>query len=278
MTSIFTVTLVSDGIKRFAIYRDPGTRPQDAVIWLHGGNGQAKLFLEEIRPRSNVVDVVPQGSETGDHPGWVNAWEAENDIPKGAPDNLVDIRFVGLLEQHVRSTCPSVTRVWLCGFSAGGGLVWGTWGISGAWGKGITVRDKFAGLCIVGKQLRRKPGRGWNWKESPKVAMPFVMVHGSGDKPDGTDPEDNYSWEESYAQARMVNGNTTTSSKPDTRIECLRRTYNIRLKCASGGLASSARYLVEGMGHEWVNCTEFHTDDLVMERFMAYGLGSTIGK
>ena len=101
--------LVSDGIKRLAVYRDPLSRPMDAVIWLHGGNGDATEFLNGIRPRVDVIDIAPQGLVTGSNPRWTNPWES--DIPENAIDNLIDIRFMALLEAQIRFKFSYVKRV-----------------------------------------------------------------------------------------------------------------------------------------------------------------------
>jgi len=103
--------LVSDGIKRLAVYRDPLTKPADAVIWLHGGNGDAVEFLNGIRPRVDVMDIAPQGLVTGSNPGWTNPWES--DIPEEAIDNLIDVRFMASLEAQVRihSLCQTCLAV-----------------------------------------------------------------------------------------------------------------------------------------------------------------------
>jgi poly(3-hydroxybutyrate) depolymerase len=160
--------LSSDGIARNAMYRDPRTMPPDAVIWLHGGNGNAGEFLDGIRSRPRVLDVAPQGLVTCHNPGWANLWEAEDDLPAGAPDNLIDVRFVRMLAVSVKVTFTSVRRVWLCGFSGGGGLVWSIWASANDFGP-----FPFSGLCAVGKKVRREPANSWAWKPGAMMPMPF---------------------------------------------------------------------------------------------------------
>lgn len=265
-----TFSLFSDRIKRSAVYRDPGTTPPDAVIWLHGGNGNATDFLNGIRRRSNVIDVVPQGLLTAGTLGWVHPWEGEADLPCEAPDNLIDVWFMSALEAHVRCTFRSVTRVWLCGFSAGGGLVWAVWALKG------TIPHSFSGLCAVGKKLHHKRENGWNWTDAAKAPIPFAMVNGVLDDPDHdvNGPRTNYSWVDSYAEARAVNGNTVNVSATPRHLTCCGSENYVGLKVASGGDAPSARYTVDGVGHVWQSCPDCHTDDLVIDRFTAFGLGS----
>jgi poly(3-hydroxybutyrate) depolymerase len=259
--------LVSDGIKRLAVYRDPLTKPADAVIWLHGGNGDAVEFLNGIRPRVDVMDIAPQGLVTGSNPGWTNPWES--DIPEEAIDNLIDVRFMASLEAQVRIQFRFVKRVWLCGFSAGGGLVWSVWAMQ------PVIPQTFSGLCAVGKKLRRTPENAWKWNAAAVPAIPFVMINGANDSPDdeSTGSGEHFSWQESYAQARLVNGNTVNEPVVSGYSVCGEPSNLVRLKIASGGKAPAARYVVEGVGHVWQSCESCHTDDLVIERFRAFGLG-----
>lgn len=263
-------SLVSDGFKRLAYWRAPSDAAADAVIWLHGGNGIAKDFLAAIRPRAGIVDVAPQGLETGGHPGWVNPWESGTDLPAGVRDSLIDVRFVAALESHVRRSLKSVKRVWLCGFSAGGGLVWAIWALRS------TVPNAFAGFGAAGKKLRREIAVGRPWDPRAVAPLPFVMVNGTLDDPD--DPAQpsgtHYSWEESYAQARAVNGNTSNVAMPARHAACCDPAQLVRLKVAGGGVAPSARYVVEQAGHTWLACDTCHTDDFFIEQFKACGLGA----
>lgn len=267
MTSA-TLELVSDGIARVASYRDPGGPARDAVVWLHGGNGTAADLLDDIRVRDDIIDVAPQGLLTGATPGWVNPWET--DLPRQAPDPYVDLRFLGALEDHVRTKFKSVTRVWLCGFSAGGGLVWSSWALRRAHPHG------YAGLSAVGKKLRRELIAGVPWKGTASDPLPFVMVHGALDDPD--DPAapsaTHYTWEDSYLLARSVNGNTANEPAVPRHATCCGADHAVHLKVASGGPAPSARCRVDGVGHVWQSCADCHTDDFVIERFRAWGLGA----
>ncbi|MGZ0020697.1 hypothetical protein [Nitrosomonas sp. wSCUT-2] len=259
--------LVSDGIKRLAVYRDPLSRSMDAVIWLHGGNGDATEFLNGIRPRVDVIDIAPQGLVTGSNPGWTNPWES--DIPENAIDNLIDIRFMALLEAQIRIKFSCVKRVWLCGFSAGGGLVWSVWAMR------PVIPQTFSGLCAVGKKLRRTSEKSWKWNAEAVPAIPFVMINGDSDSPDGesTESSEHFSWQESYAQARLVNENTINEPSISSFPVCGESSNKVRLKIASAGKAPTARYVVEGVGHVWQCSETCHTDDLVIERFRAFGLG-----
>jgi hypothetical protein len=135
------------------------------VIWLLGGDGKATEFLDGIRRRTWVIDVAPQGLVTGRNTGWINPWEA--DIPSEARDNLVDLRFISALEDLVRARFGSIRRVWLCGFSAGGGLVWSAWALRS------TINHSLCGLCAVGKKLRPTPENGWIWKAA--AVSPFPL-------------------------------------------------------------------------------------------------------
>lgn len=262
-----TLHLMSDNIKRLAAYRDPLTKPADAVIWLHGGNGNATEFLNGIRSRAEVIDVAPQGLVTGSNPGWTNPWES--DIPEHAIDNLIDVRFIASLEAYIRIKFSFVRRVWLCGFSAGGGLVWSVWAMRPA------IPQTFSGLCGVGKKLRRTPEKAWKWNAAAVPAIPFVMINGTNDSPDdeSTGSGEHFSWQESYAQARVVNENTIHDRVDSNYSVCGDSSNQVHLKIASGGKAPSARYVVEGVGHVWQSSKTCHTDDLVIERFQAFGLG-----
>jgi hypothetical protein len=103
------------------------------------------------------------------------------------------------------------------------------------------------------------------------------MVHGTEDEPDGSldASTEHFSWEETYAEARRVNGNTANAPSKSAYATC-GESYQVRLKVASGGRAPSARYEVEGMAHEWLSRDSCHTDDLVIERFAAFGLGAPV--
>jgi poly(3-hydroxybutyrate) depolymerase len=213
-----------------------------------------------------VLDVAPQGLRTRDVPGWVNPWEAKEDRPREAPDSLVDVRFIAAIESLVRSTFSSVRRVWLCGFSAGGAVVWSAWALKGE------IPHSFAGLGVVGKKLHHKRENGWNWDAANKTPIPFVTVNGTKDDPDEDviAPREKYSWVDSYAEARAINGNTMNDDATPGQATLCR--HVVQLKVAAGGSAPSARYVIDGGGHEWHACSDGHTDDLIIERFAASGL------
>lgn len=266
------LTLVSDGLRRKVHYRDPGTGPADAVIWLHGGDTRAQDFLDGIRRRDRVLDIAPQGLDnpTGGH-GWVHPWE--DGLPAGVTSNLVDVHFIAAVEGLVRTTFASVTRVWLCGFSAGGGLVWSMWAPPPG------VSTGFSGLAAVGKQLHHKREHGWDWGAATKTPRPFALVHGMLDRPDDEplapgEQRVNYSWVDSYAEARAVNGNTGNQEAPPRHATCGGAGRVVRMNVASGGSAPSARITIDGVGHVWVSRPDCHTDDFVIERFTAWGLGA----
>lgn len=262
------LTIVSDGINRFVPYREPLTKPVDAVIWLHGGDTFALAFLSSIRSRSIVIDVVPQGLTTGGMPGWVKPWEAPGDLPDGAPDNLVDMRFVCALEKAVRAKFKYLRRVWLCGFSSGAGLAWSLWP------RKNRSDHSFSGIATVGNQLHHRRENGWEWDADTRSPIPFVLVHGMLDEPDEAPDKSriSYSWVDSYAEARKVNGNTANKSADPPLPTCCGENNFVRLKVASGGAKPSARYTVDQVDHVWQCCDTCHTDDLVIERFVAYGL------
>jgi poly(3-hydroxybutyrate) depolymerase len=260
-----TLDLVSDGIARVASYRAGGSDTPDAVVWLHGGDGWATEFLDDIRKRAGIVDIAPQGLLSGKNTGWVNPWEA--DLPKEAPDNLIDLRFVVALEKLVRATFTSVQRVWLCGFSAGAGLVWSLWALHARFPHG------FSGISVVGKKLRHEILVREPWDVLAPPPLPFVMVHGARD--DAEDPStEHFSWEESYAEARRVNGNRTNRQVAACHSSCCDPTKLVHRKVASEGAAPSARYVVDRVGHSWQVCEQCHTDDFVIEQFSDYGLGA----
>jgi len=94
------------------------------------------------------------------------------------------------------------------------------------------------------------------------------MVHGAAD--DIEDPsEAHFSWEESFAEARRVNGNAPNAievARPRHSSCCGARNL-VHRKVASGGGAPSARYVIDRVGHTWQSCTHCHTDDFVIEQF-----------
>lgn len=257
-------SLTVDGLQRDGLYRHPGGSPEDIVVWLHGGNGKASEFLPMIRERSNIIDVFPNALMLGGDFGWAKPYK--DTTPAGAPDNLTDIRFVSAVRAWARSSWPNTKRIWLAGFSSGGGLA------LCCWGSHATIPYGFDGCAAVGTQLHL-PALNWNWDAGQHP--PTALLFGNGTQ-DSEDLKKHFSRQDCFTKFKEANGHTDSIDVNITQTTCCGTSKTVTVKDGVGGVKPTRRMIIANLGHVWQSCLDCHTDDFVIDLFTLAGLGGGV--
>jgi polyhydroxybutyrate depolymerase len=140
-----------------------------AVVFLHGAGATAGWALEETgwpatADREGFLVIAPEGTraDPSQPPGFLRNPQVWNDGGPTAATSADDVRFVADLLDDVALRYPvDPDRVFLTGFSNGGGMVFRLGG---------ELSERFAALA---------PVAGHCWQEAPRPAVPrptFYLV------------------------------------------------------------------------------------------------------
>src|SRR5581483_4975363 len=164
-----TGTITSAGLKRtFLVHLAPsyGKRPQPLVINYHGYSWTAQIMehnsqMDTEADRAGFVLVYPQGVDSP--PSW-NAGVGSFG-PTGDAD---DIQFTRDLLSYLEQTyCVDTHRVYIAGFSLGGGM---------AYRIACTLTDRIAAIATVSGAYYAIPGGC-----QPSRPIPVLEIHGAAD-------------------------------------------------------------------------------------------------
>jgi polyhydroxybutyrate depolymerase len=165
-----TETINSTGGKRSLLIHIPssyGSAPQPLVIFYHGYSRTAQWEADDSKAsqeadKSNFIVVYPQGLE--DPPSW-NAGTTVGNQATGIVD---DVQFTrDTLDYMKKNYCVDSQRVYLTGFSLGGGM---------AFRAACQLADQITALATVAGAYYNLP-EGCN----PARPLPVLEIHGATD-------------------------------------------------------------------------------------------------
>lgn len=118
-------TFLADGFTRTAHYQGNTTDPEYAWVWLDGGDDAlGTTILNNVTAESDEVFVAPDGLTHKDATStWIKSWTPEESVRVEGSSGATDLVMLQELYAVIRSLWPTVTTVFLGGYSGGGGLV-----------------------------------------------------------------------------------------------------------------------------------------------------------
>lgn len=165
-----SVSMTSAGLKRtFLVHLAPsyGKQPQPLIIGYHGYSWTVQLMERNTRLNTEAdsagfVVVYPQGVDSP--PSWNAGVGAYG--PTGDAD---DIQFTrDLLSYMEKNYCVDAHRVYITGFSLGGGM---------AYRVACTLSDQIAAVATVSGAYYPFPGGC-----QPARSLPVLEIHGEADQ------------------------------------------------------------------------------------------------
>jgi polyhydroxybutyrate depolymerase len=165
-----TASIISGGIQRtMLIHLAPsyGIQPQALVVNYHGYNFTAQHMARysNMATEANMADfilVFPEGVDSP--PSWNAGLGAQG--PTGSAD---DVQFTrDMLKYLEKDYCVDVHRVYVTGFSLGGGM---------AYRIACTLSDQIAAIATVAGAFYHAPGGC-----QPSRPIPVLEIHGQADQ------------------------------------------------------------------------------------------------
>jgi polyhydroxybutyrate depolymerase len=228
-----TGSITSGGLKRtFLVHLPPGygVHPLPLILLYHGYSWTAQIMeqnsnMAEESDRAGFVLVFPQGVDSP--PSW-NAGVGTGDAD--------DIGFTrDLLSSLEKNYCVNKHRVYLSGFSLGGGMVYRL---------GCTLTDQIAAIATVSGAYYPIPG-GCH----PSRPLPVLEIHGAADTlaPYGGNPDVGMAAVQSYLNGWLERDKCNAISNvffQQGDVTGIEWTH-----CATG--VAVVHYRVSDGGHTW---------------------------
>jgi polyhydroxybutyrate depolymerase len=231
------VSITSGGLKRtFLIHLAPsyGTQPQPLVINYHGYSNTAQHFAQYTNmgaeaDKAGFIVVFPQGVD--DPPSWNAGIGALG--PTGDAD---DVQFTRDLLSYVeKNYCVDTHRVYVTGYSLGGGM---------AYRIACTLTNQITAIATVAGAFYPAPG-GCH----PSRPLPVLEIHGVADRfaPYNGNPTIGMAAVQTYLNVWLNEdscGNTTKVVFQQNDV-----TATAWMNCTSG--TAVIHYRISDGGHTW---------------------------
>ncbi|MBO0779496.1 MAG: hypothetical protein J2P37_11780 [Ktedonobacteraceae bacterium] len=260
-----TDTITSSGVRRTMLIHIPpsyGLNPQPLVVFYHGYSWTAQNMENNAQTaqeadKAGFVLVFPQGLETP--PTW-NAGIGAGNLTTGSAN---DIQFTRDLLTHMKQHyCIDARRIYVTGFSLGGGM---------AYRAICHLSDQIAAIATVS-------GAYYPFPEGchPQRPLPVMEIHGGADT---QAPYNGYPARNMLAVNDYLNGwlSRDHCSQPSQTFFQQGDVTGIEwTHCASG--VSIKHYRVSDGGHNWPgtpNTTQvINSNQVIWQFFSAYTLPS----
>lgn len=232
-----TVTITSDGLQRtFLVHLAPsyGIQPQPLVINYHGYSWTSQIMEHNTRMNQEAdsagfVLVFPQGVDSP--PSWNAGVGAYG--PTGDADDIQFTRdLLSYLEKHY---CVDSHRVYITGFSLGGGM---------AYRIACALTDRIAAVATVSGAYYPIPGGC-----QPSRPLPVLEIHGFADQ---LAPYDGNTFTRMAAVQDYLNvwlDNNKCSATSNVFFQKGDVTATQWTKCAAGSVV--VHYRISDGGHTW---------------------------
>lgn len=237
---------IADNVSRHCHFRG-NTSATSAVIWVHGGLNDGISILDRVKPKTDLIELAPDALiwKNGSR-HWIKTWRAEEpDLPDNTSYQTDYLMFQELI-LVAKAKWPTLTKFFICGYSAGAGMVFDIMHSGGIDVECYGAVKHYLNEVLFPETIVNPKPLFWWWATADDVA---------GDNPLFTSPEE--------TMARLEKGYGCEGQVDEIKLRCCGKVLKIRKYQKQKAVFRP--YTEVGAGHEWTRCRTCSIDDKFME-------------